>query len=440
MPGSNELIKEVLESVSKRDSIAYGMSQRSKLEAAGRFTWIDPREADGVPILARRKISDADLNQRIHVPFDRMISTNKAGYFAADITITYGDGVPDQVKAFYKSLYERARWRGMTLSLADASVTQGAAYILCSIEDGEFWVSQSPSISTKVVYDKRTHKPLYGLRYGRDIVELYDGMEMTVYHLKDGIWTPGETVLHGMGTASRPMVPIIEFRNSPDRIGNPERVITLCDAYDVSMSDLSNELAALRLSYLLLKGLGERADVVKKQLKNAGVIIIDSDNGDARFITKNLNPEAVRLLQDNLRSLIFEGASSYDPTSFAEGSSPTAYEVSQRLAALEMDTNITVGQWDEGFRQLDYIIQTYLTTFTGVSDYPIWEIDRIYRRTAPKNDISALVEARNAGLNLSNETKIELSGLQIDPDEEALRIQNDPNIIDAAPVTGLNQE
>ena len=135
MPGSNELIKEVLESVSKRDAIAYGMSQRSKLEAAGRFTWNDPREADGVPILARRKISDADLNQRIHVPFDRMISTNKAGYFAADITITYGDGVPDQVKAFYKSLYERARWRGMTLSLADASVTQGAAYILCSIED-----------------------------------------------------------------------------------------------------------------------------------------------------------------------------------------------------------------------------------------------------------------------------------------------------------------
>ena len=50
MPGSNELIKEVLESVSKRDSIAYGMAQRSKLEAAGRFTWNDPREADGVPI------------------------------------------------------------------------------------------------------------------------------------------------------------------------------------------------------------------------------------------------------------------------------------------------------------------------------------------------------------------------------------------------------
>ena len=436
MPGNDAFIKEVLDATSKRDAIAYGMSQRARLEAAGKFKWTDPREADGVPILSRREISGTDLNQRIHIPFDRMISTNKAGYFASDITITYGQDVPDPVKVFYKSLYERSRWRGMTLSLAEACVTQGAGYVLCSIEDGDFWVSQSPAVSTKVIYDKRTHKPIYGLRYDRDTVEVYDGMEMTTFSLKDGTWTPGETALHGMGTASRPMVPIIEYRNSPDRIGNPERVITLCDAYDVSLSDLSNELAALRLSYLLLKGLGDRADKVKAQLKDAGVIIIDSENGDARFVTKNLNPEAVRLLQDNLRSLIFEGASSYDPTSFAEGSSPTAYEVSQRLAALEMDTNITVGQWDEGFRQLDYLIQTYLMTFMGISVYPIWEIDRIYRRTAPKNDISALVEARNAGLNLSNETKIELSGLQIDPEAEAIRIQNDPNTIEAAPIPG----
>ena len=440
MVGSDELIRDVLQSISQRDTIAYGMRERSKLEAASHFNWRDPREADGVPILSRVRISGTDLNQRIHVPFDRMISSNKAGYFASDIVVTYGENIPSSVRAFYKELYERARWRGMTLSMAEASVTQGTSFMMCFLENGEFMTAISPTCNTAVIYDSKTHKPLYGLRYDLDTVEVYDGMECTVYKTDDDTWVPAETYLHGMGTASRPMIPIVEFRNSPDRIGNPERVITLCDAYDVSLSDLSNELAALRLSYLLLKGLGEDASIVKEQLKDAGVIIIDSEQGDARFVTKNLNPEAVRLLQDNLRSLIFEGASSYDPTSFAEGSSPTAYEVSQRLAALEMDTNITVGQWDEGYRHLDYLIQTYLYTFRGLGEYPVYEIDRIYRRTAPKNDISALVEARNAGIMLSNDTKIGLSGLQLDAEQEAEKLAAEPTTNEVPQDTGENQE
>ena len=439
MTGSDELIKEILDSAAKRDTIAYGMKQRALLEPSSKFVWTDPRMADGLPILAREKLSSTDLNQRIHIPFDKMIITNKAGYFASDIQITYGPTIQQNVKDFYTELQERSRWKSLMMDLANNCVMQGTAYVLCFLDGSEFRVSLSPTSNTEVVYNPLTNVPMYGIRYNNTTVEFYDGMEMTRYTFSDGIWMPGETVLHGMGTVNRPMVPIVEFKNSPDRIGNPERTVSAADAYDVSLSDLSNELAALRLSYLLVKGLGEKADVVKQQLVDAGVIIIDSDNGDARFVTKNINPEAVRLIQDTLRAMIFEGASSYDPDSFEEGEAPTAFQVSQRLHGLEMDTTITTGLWDMGFRQFDYLIQTFLMTFRGLSEYNLHEIDRIYRRTAPRNILAALVEARNAGMILSNQTLIELSGLQIDSAIEEERLKTDqisPIIENNAPVVG----
>jgi len=310
------------------------------------------------------------------------------------------------------------------------------------MDNSELNFTISPTENTYVYYDPLTGKPLYGIRYNNKVAEVYDGMTITRFEKSDKAWVQGTTDFHGLGTIDRPMVPIVEFRNSPDSIGNPERTIALADSYDLSLSDLSNELAAIRLSYLLLKGLGEKADKVKQDLVDAGVIIIDSDNGDAKFVTKNINPEAVRLLQETTRALVFEGASSYDPTAFSEGASPTAYEVSQRLHALEMDTNITTGEWDAGFRQLDYIIQTYLMVFLIETEYPLWEVDRMYRRTAPRNMLQALVEAQNAGILLSNETKIELSGLQIDLANETARISEErdsfPNKIEEPVIPSID--
>jgi hypothetical protein len=73
----------------------------------------------------------------------------------------------------------------------------------------------------------------------------------------------------------------------------------------------------------------------------------------------------------------------------------------------------------------------YLMTYEGMSEYDVSDIDRIFRRTAPRNILQALVEARNAGIVLSNQTLVELSGLPIDPILEAERIENER----ALPVT-----
>ena len=68
-------------------------------------------------------------------------------------------------------------------------------------------------------------------------------------------------------------------------------------------------------------------------------------------------------------------------------------------------------------------MQTFMYTFLRSGEYDIAGIERIFRRTAPNNTMGMLVESRQAGIILSNRTKIELSGFQIVADEEEERLE-----------------
>jgi SPP1 family phage portal protein len=434
MPGSDEQIKRMLEITSRRDVIAFGMWQRYMLEPASSFNaGADPRESDGIPILARRSVTPGAVNQRLHVPYDRDIVSNKVAYFASNIQLVFGESLPSVVEDYYTEWKEKHGGQSQTMALAKYTVDQGTSFIHCWIspDDMEFRSRSMRADRGFVEYDPITDEPVYGYRYfigpsdETSFVEVYDGINVTTFRPISGVWTPGGTSPHGLGTVDSPVIPIIEFPNNPERIGNPEMVISLCDAYDTSMSDLSSEIAQMRLSYLLIHGAGSDVTAIKEELKQAGIIVIDEANGDARFVDRNMNVEAVSHLQDELRKLIFEGASSYNPSVLSEGEPPTAFEVQMRFEALEQDTQITVAEWEKSFRKYDAVVKNYLMTFEGAGDYDIGDIDRIFRRTAPRNMIQALAEARTAGMVLSNQTMMELSGLPIDPILEAERIENE---------------
>ena len=433
MPGSDEQIKSMLDKTSRRDAIAFGMWQRYMLEPASSYHWIDPREADGVPILSRRSITPGAVNERLHVPYDREIVSNKVAYFASNIQLVFGENLPPSVEEFYRWYREEQGGQSQIMALAKYCVDQGTSFAHCWVTPGggEFRSRALKADNGFVEYDPITGDPMYGYRYfiGSDetsFCEVYDGVEVTTFTPVSGTWVAQESRPHGLGTISSPAIPIIEFPNNPERIGNPEMVISLCDAYDTSMSDLSSEIAQLRLSYLLINGAGSDATMIKEQLQQAGIIVIDDANGDARFVDRNMNVSAVQQLQDELRKLIFEGAASYNPSVLSEGQPPTAFEVNMRFEALEQDTQITVAEWQKSYRMFDSVVRNYLMTFEGIGDfYNIEDIDRIFRRTAPRNILQALVEARNAGIVLSNQTLVELSGLPVDPILEAERLEKE---------------
>ena len=438
MPGNDKSIKDMLQRTADRDEISYGMWRRYMLEPATVYEWRDPRRADGIPVLARRALTPGTINERLHAPYDREIVSNKVSYFASNIQTIFDPALPEAVPAFYKDMQQKAGFDSRLLSQAKFCVDQGTSYLMCWVNTaGSFKTRPIPADHAYVVYNEMTGEPETAYRYyigksEKAFCEVYDGIEVSTFKYIEGIWTLQSTEPHGLGTVSRPAVPIIELRNNPERLGNPEMIISLADAFDTSMSDLSSEIAQLRLSYLLIKGMGTDAKGVKEQLQQAGIIVIDDANADARFVDRNMNVQAVQQLQSELRVLIFEGASSYDPTITSEGTSPTAFEMTMRYDMLDKDAIVTIAEWQEGLGYFDYVVRNYMILYEGSREYDVGGIVRVFRKVIPKNMLQALVEAKNAGIMLSNETLLEISGLPVDPVREAGRLNDNNGVVDTA--------
>ena len=423
-----DIVKDAIEAKGSFDTVARGMWNRFIIEKASRFEWDAPKEADGVPILARPRVGTQIVNHKLHVPFDRTIVSNKVSYFASNVALSFGDGIPNTVKTFYRNTrisdYSELLYQELGAYCADL----GTAYAVLTKVGADIAITTIEPWAALVKHSRVDGEPEWAVIYDKEKAIVYDGIDKSTYAIESKnqkmTWSLVSSEPHGFGTVSRPGIPVIEFPNNPNRIGNAVMTIGLADAYDISLSDLSSEISQTRLAYLLMKGTGADGTEVVETLKKTGVIILDDAGSDAKFITKDMNSEAVDLLQKDLRRLIFEGASSYDPASFSEGATPpTAFEVQQRLSPLENDVSTTLKMWKRSLRYFDYIIQTFMYAFLRSGEYDIAGIERIFRRTAPNNTMGMLVESRQAGIILSNRTKIELSGFQIVADEEEERLE-----------------
>ena len=101
----NVIISDIIRLKQYRDEILLGLYKRFNLEPASTAEWVDPRKADGVPILARQKISETSVNHRINHAFDNIIASNKASYVASGIKTVIQD-LPDNQKDVLNEEYK----------------------------------------------------------------------------------------------------------------------------------------------------------------------------------------------------------------------------------------------------------------------------------------------------------------------------------------------
>ena len=231
-------------------------------------------------------------------------------------------------------------------------------------------------------------------------------------------------VPHGLGTADNPNVPVIEFANNTERVGDVELTLSLQDAYDTTNSDLSSEISQIRLAYIKLKGEGEEiTDDYVQQVESTGIMALSTD-GDADFMEKNLNSQAVENLKNDLEDHIYSGSNSYNPDKISD-SNVTAYQIRQRLFKLEAATAEREAIFRVALERLWKMFIEYYTRLGVISGITIEDIDFEFQRNTPRNRLADLELAARAGVMISNRTKLELSELGIDPEEEIKRLEED---------------
>ena len=102
MPAENivKLIESKLKATTSKRMQAKGLHNR-RLRIAATTDAIIGDNADGVPILASQKVSDADKNFKIVDDSFSYIADNKAGYLASDIRRHFNDEVAEPLKDKY---------------------------------------------------------------------------------------------------------------------------------------------------------------------------------------------------------------------------------------------------------------------------------------------------------------------------------------------------
>lgn len=392
----------------------YGLYSRTKLKSASRFDWNDPRQADGVPIYARTNIGATKVNNKLHNPFDRAIISNNSGYFM---------GIKPEIKTSSDGFEEVDRELMFTdklMDMAKAAIGRGSGFLLLSVQSGKVYINTVMDWSAIVLYDQITKQPILGVVYEKDLssdvsddpdetdkfnVWVYDGITVTRGSLQSGSFTmTGEPEIHGFNG-----VPLIEFANNDERIGDVELTTSLQDAYDIANSDLSSEISQLRLAYLVLNTENDFGDDELRQMQQTGALILGQGSA-AQFVEKSLNADAVENLKQDLEKSIYKYSNSYNPDEIGKGNT-TAFEIQQSL--LKMESSAV--EREKMFTKAIKYALGLISNFSGLTGSGFGMVESItYTRNVPSNIIEDLKGAREAGFSIAQDILAEKVPFEID--------------------------
>ena len=228
-------------------------------------------------------------------------------------------------------------------------------------------------------------------------------------------------------------VPVIDFINNDEYLGDFESVISLINAYDKAQSDSLNELEYFADAYLVLQGMPETDSDDIKEMKENRVMILPStmegEKAGAYWLTKDINDTLVENLKKRLQSDIHKYSMTPDlnDESFAGNLSGVAIEYKLwglEQAAITKESNFKLGLQ----RRIELICNMLRIKGKGTFNY--LDIEMSFTRNMPTNIPELVTMAQNAAGMISNQTRISLLPFIEDPQAEIDRLKQEQGEID----------
>jgi SPP1 family phage portal protein len=178
------------------------------------------------------------------------------------------------------------------------------------------------------------------------------------------------------------LVPVIDYYNNKESLGDFEPVITEIDAYDVLESDSLNEMDYFADAYLGLYGMnGTDAEDIAL-MKNQRVLLMPSD-GKAEWIVKNPSDTYIENMKNRLDASIhkFSKCPAMTDAEFASNASGVAMKY--KLMGLENATSKKERAFKKGLQRRLELICNMLAVMGNSYDYRA--IDISFTRNIPAN-------------------------------------------------------
>lgn len=296
------------------------------------------------------------------------------------------------------------------------------------IDAKEMFTVRSADVRKEIV--AAVHCPIYN---GKMFVTVYTDKEIVSY---DNDWK--ET---GRKPNSYKMVPVVEWQNNRERLGDWEKGIPIIDAYDAAESDTANYMSDLNDAMLVIKGdvssTGMNATDLMK-MKQANMLILESGVGhngqqtslDAGYIYKQYDVTGVeayksRLIKDFFRIV---GLPNLQDDSTFSASSGIA--IRYKLVDLQQVTSVKRGFFIKALKRRYKLLQALSENLKGFEAVDANLLTFTFHENLPTDVWAEIQSAINSGLEISQETLLEAASFT-DTRKEKQRLLKEEGVSDA---------
>lgn len=392
-------------------------------------------------ILSRKREKNAP-NSKVLCNHAKDISDTASGYFMGT-PITYSNTGEHDIAPLLK-VFDDANIDDVDSDNALEASVIGIAYEYVYVKEGESSPTSKniSALNTFMIYDDTIEEnelaAVYYYPKKNDAKDIVTWVATVVtanfkYLLNiENIPNVSQTVTESPKEHYFGAVPIIEYLNNKEGIGDFEQQIPLIDAYNMLMSDRVNDKEQFIDALLVLYGviLGDDEDETSeavKRLKEEKLLEVPRD-AKAEYLTRQMDENGAEILRKALKEDIymFSHVPNFSDENFVGNSSGVAMEY--KLLGLEMLTKVKERNYRKGIRKR---IQLYCN-FLGMKAIALeaGSIVPSFSRSLPKNlqELAGIVY--NLKDMVSIKTLLKLLPFVEDPDFEIEEVQKqaDENI------------
>lgn len=406
---------------------------------------------EDVPIHHHKVSNYVKVNEKIAHDFYADVVDTKTGYMGNQVTAAIDREAYKTNNILNESEYNKDRvflhgWNNKVYSedknseqVRDAGAV-GVGYRLLYVPSGlnEVKIMNLNPWEVIYVYDQSLDVAVVALRYWfidkvdvngtkskTTVVEWYD-KEYVTYYISDDFKDFHIDLTKGFEGIQPHLfngVPIIPFANNGLRTAEPEKVLSLIDAYDLIMSATTSEIEQFRLAYMYMKDSGLTVDnAFVQSLEQTGIFPL-SDGGEVGFINKEMAIEGVKVILDEIRKNIYQFSKSVDMSKdFGGDMRVIGWQVT--LLNMENSAKITERKFKKALRQQYILLTDYWSEFQNVDIDP-YIMEFTFTRNFPR-DIFAEAETLNLLLAaVSKETAYAQMSFIDDPEAEIAKMEEE---------------
>lgn len=390
---------------------------------------------------------ETKTNNRLSHAFMHELVDDKVNYLLTKpYTLTCDDEkYIETVKKLLGKMFQKKLNR-----LGTETSNKGIAWLHTYIDkDGVFKTIKIPSEQIIPLWTDNDHEELQALIRYYD-VEVYEG-KTKKYITKIEYWTPDNVEYYEFsdGTGGQVIVdaemyldaensydghfkvnkqpgiwgkvPYIPFKNNDFELPDLQFVKTLIDNYDITRSDVANELEDIKNIIYALRGYGgEDLSEFMRDLSYYRAIKLDGDGGLDK-VESTIDVDAAEKHYQQLKKDIFDFGQGVDKNSDKLGNSPSGIALKFIYSGLDLKCNAMEDNFKWAFEQLLYFVNKYLEiTNQKKSDK---EISIVFNRDIAINESQAITDCQNSKGIISDKTIISNHPWVEDADKEIEQIE-----------------